>query len=415
MKAQPTKKQLEYLSWEFGVFFHFGIRTFYEGVRDWDGQVMTPDAFAPTALDCRQWIRTIQEAGAKYAILTCKHHDGFANWPTKFSDYSVASAPWKEGKGDVVREFTDACRAYGVKIGLYYSPAEPSMQGKTAQEYDDYFFSQVSELLSNYGQIDYLWFDGCGSGDHKYDTRRIVGQIRKLQPGILLFGMWDPDVRWVGNEAGYAPETNYQTETMVDYTGFDFDRKNWFNVPAFIPSECDCMMRRRNWFYQDQDQDTVKSLEELMGLYYGSVGRGSNLLINIGPDRRGLLPERDANALLSMGAEVRSRFDSPIARLDRPEIENSAFSLKLPEPQLIDTLVLQEDLTEGEGVKAFQVKVSSYPTGTVYDVYNGKSMGHKKIVSFPAVYTDQLHVEITETFGAPIVAAANAYHVGPCR
>ena len=200
----PTPKQEEFQNWEFGVFFHFGIRTFYEGHRDWDGLPMPAEAFNPTDLDCRQWASVARQAGAKYAILVTKHHDGFANWPTKYSDYSVARTPWKGGRGDVVREFTEACRAEGLGVGLYYSPAQQGFRNWSPREYDDYFVNQITELLTNYGKIDYLWFDACGSGDHQYDTRRIVNVIRSLQPEILLFNMWDPDTRWVGNESGVA-------------------------------------------------------------------------------------------------------------------------------------------------------------------------------------------------------------------
>ena len=161
------KEQLEFMDWEFGAFFHFGIRTFYEGHKDWDMQEMSLDKFNPTSLDCRQWIRMVKQAGARYAILVCKHHDGFANWPSKYTDYSVAGTPWKDGSGDVVKEFTDACREYGMKIGLYYSPAQFGSDRMNGREYDDYFINQLSELLTNYGKIDYLWFDGNGSEGHE--------------------------------------------------------------------------------------------------------------------------------------------------------------------------------------------------------------------------------------------------------
>ena len=191
------KEQLEFLDWEFGVFFHFGIRTFFEGHLDWDMKPMELSEFNPVMLDCNQWIKTIYDAGAKYAVLVCKHHDGFANWPSKYTDYSISNTPWKGGKGDVVLEFVDACRKYDIKVGLYYSPAEFGSKDKEHKDYDAYFINQISELLTNYGKIDYLWFDGCGSENHQYDTVQIIKVIRKLQPNILIFNMWDPDTRWV--------------------------------------------------------------------------------------------------------------------------------------------------------------------------------------------------------------------------
>ena len=168
--AIPTQRQLEYQDWEFGLFLHFGIRTFYEGHRDWDGQAMSPEQFSPSAFDCKQWVETAKKAGARYMVLTAKHHDGFANWPSKYTDSSVASSPWREGKGDVIREFSEACHRYDMKMGLYYSPADASAPHYSDEKaYDDYFINQVGELLTGYGEVDILWFDGCGSEKHTYD------------------------------------------------------------------------------------------------------------------------------------------------------------------------------------------------------------------------------------------------------
>ena len=313
--AVPTPRQLEYQDWEFGVFLHFGIRTFYEGHRDWDGQAMPASAFDPTGFDCDQWADTARQAGAKYIVLTAKHHDGFANWPSKYTDFSVAASSWKNGEGDVIREFTDACRRHDIKIGLYYSPADASREGFTDQEaYDEYFMGQVSELLTDYGEIDILWFDGYGSQGMKYDWPRITAAIRRLQPNILLFNMGEPDFRWVGNEAGIAPSPCWNTVDRVPFAvDTDEDEKLDSAQPTWLPAECDCRMRLRNWFYSDQDEDTVKSVEELMGLYYYSVGRGCNLLLNIGPDRRGLLPDKDTARLLEFGGEIRNRVGNPFA------------------------------------------------------------------------------------------------------
>ena len=246
---KPIKsEQLDFLSWELGVFFHFGIRTFYEGHRDWDLKPMDPCAYNPTELDCEQWIRMGRDAGAKYAILVCKHHDGFANWPSRYTDYSVAATPWKDGKGDLVREFTDACRKYGLKVGLYYSPAEFGSNQKDAKDYDEYFINQVSELLSNYGKIDYLWFDGCGSENPQYDTKRIVAAIRKLQPQILLFNLWDPDTRWVGNESGIAEMPNPNVVRLLDFS-VQTQARDYLEEDTFLPAECDFRIRLENWFY----------------------------------------------------------------------------------------------------------------------------------------------------------------------
>ena len=404
----PTKKQLAFLDWEFGVFFHFGIRTFYEGHRDWDMKEMSLEGFCPSGLDCENWIHTIKEAGAAYAILVCKHHDGFANWPSKYTDYSVANTPWKDGKGDVVREFVDACHKYDVKVGLYYSPAQfgSSNQEKTA--YDDYFIGQISELLSNYGKIDYLWFDGCGSEGHEYDTKRIVKAIRALQPEILLFNMWDPDTRWVGNESGLAHVPNRNTVSALDFSVQTEDQEQ-LDHPAFLPVECDCRMRLENWFYSDSDQDTVKSLDELMGLYYYSVGRGANLLINIGPDRRGLLPDKDAQRLLEFGKEIRRRFDTPLSGMVTKE--ENRYVLKFSEPKLVNHLILKENLASGEHVERFHITVCPYSYGSETEVYSGATIGHKAICAFPSVLTCQINLIIDNSSGQEKISDIKAFYV----
>ena len=380
-------EQLDFLNWEFGVFFHFGIRTFYEGHADWDGKPMPPQAFDPQELDCGDWLKTARDAGARYAVLVCKHHDGFANWPSAYTEYSVKKTPWRGGKGDVVREFTDACRKYGLKIGLYYSPAQFGSAKMDAKDYDDYFIAQIRELLGGYGKIDYLWFDGCGSEGHRYDTARIVREIRALQPQILLFNMWDPDTRWVGNEAGVAHSPNPLVVRAVDVS-VQTDAKDDLGALRFLPAECDCRMRETSWFYSDADSDTVKSLDELMGLYYYSVGRGANLLLNVSPDRRGLLPEKDKAALLRFGEAVKAQFAAPIPC--KAKRSGKTLTLRF-ETQLINHAVLAETITENM-IEAFEIKAYPHPYGDPITVFRGTTVGHKAICPFPAIRTGRLEI-----------------------
>ena len=370
-------EQLAFLDWEFGVFFHFGIRTFCEGHRDWDGAEMPLSAFDPADLCCDEWIETARDAGAKYAVLVCKHHDGFANWPSACTSYSVRHTPWKNGRGDVVREFTDACRKYGVKIGLYYSPAQFGSVHMDAKAYDDYFIRQIRELLTGYGRIDYLWFDGCGSEGHRYDTARIVAQIRACQPEILLFNMWNPDTRWIGNEAGVADSPN---KLMVGALG----------AQRFLPAECDCRMREENWFFSETDAHTVKTLDELMGLYYLSVGRGANLLLNVGPDRRGRLPEADKAMLLEFGKTIRAQFAHPIACECTREAKTLTLAIT---PQPVNHVVLSETITEDE-IEAFAVCAFPHPYGDPICVYRGTTIGHKAICAFPTIKTGRLEIRL---------------------
>ena len=361
MKLRPSAGQLAFMDWEYGVFFHFGIRSFFLGHKDWDNRPMPAEAFNPEQLDCEQWIRTVKDAGATYAILVCKHHDGFANWPSKYTDYSVASTPWKDGKGDVVREYVNACRKYGLKVGLYYSPAQwgGKISFKEDREYDDYFINQISELLTGYGKIDYLWFDGCGSEGHQYDTDRIVKAIRGMQPEILIFSMWDPDTRWVGNEDGYAPMPNFNTTTDVDFSMLATEKEKLARA-KFLPSECDFKMRS-TWFDCELNEDTIKEADELMGIYEMSVGRGANFLINIGPDRRGLLPEKDVQRLTEFGNRLKARYGRALPFGDAEKtadnewsIAMDGFSTEYGEGEkanaLVNRVVIREDLTDGESI-----------------------------------------------------------------
>ncbi len=396
--AIPTAPQLAFQDWEFGLFLHFGIRTFFEGHRDWDGMPMSPVAFNPTMLDCNQWVQLAKQAGVRYSVLTAKHHDGFANWPSQFTNFSVASAPWRDGKGDVVREFTDACHQHDMKVGLYYSPADAaSPVYPDPAAYDDYFINQISELLTGYGTIDLLWFDGCGSEGHVYNWPRITAEIRRLQPGILIFNMGDPDYRWVGNEVGVAPLPCWNT---VESAG----------TPAWLPAECDCRMRLDNWFYSDQDEDTIKSVSELMGLYYHSVGRGCNLLINIGPDRRGLLPEKDAARLQEFSAEIRRRFSHPITTSARWEIVSNGWELTPGRRLLLDHVVIQEELAHGEHVRRFAIQVSPTFDDQFITVYEGYQIGHKAICPFPTIPAHKVRVRILEADGAVTLRAIHLYH-----
>jgi len=387
--ATMKKEQLEFLNWEFGVFFHFGIRTFNEGHVDWDMKPMALESFNPTEVDCDEWLRTIRDAGAKYAILVCKHHDGFANWPSAYTEYSVKNTPWKGGKGDVVREYVDACRKYGIKVGLYYSPAQFGSSEMKATDYDDYFINRIRELLTGYGKIDYLWFDGNGSEDHQYDTARIVAEIRKCQPEIVIFNMWDPDTKWVGNESGIAHSPNKLTVGALDFS-INKDIQDLLDEPKFLPTECDFRMRLLNWFYSDSDVDTVKSVDELMGLYYYSVGRGANFLVNIGPDRSGKLPKEDKESLLKFGEALRKSFGPSIACEADAQEKKLTLNLDL---QLINHVVLSEKIDPNNEIENFEIKIYPYPYGAPVTVYRGTTIGHKAICPFPTIKTNR--VEIT--------------------
>lgn len=384
MAIIPAKKQLEFLDWEVGVFFHFGIRTFYEGRRDFDGEVMPAEGFNPTELNCDQWMEVIKKGGAKYAILTCKHHDGFANWPSAYTEYSVKNAVWKDGKGDVVKEFTDACRRNGIKVGLYYSPAQVGDTMENEEEYDEYFINQITELLTNYGKIDYLWFDGCGSENHNYDINRIVKHIRTLQPEIMLFEMWDPDTRWIGNEEGIAP---YGSSNIVKSLNFSVNATEAIelNEERFLPFECDCRIRQRNWFYSDNDGDLLRTPENIEALYDYSVGRGGNLLINMAPDRKGLLPEADSEVFAKFGDIITKKYETAIEC--KTEAEPGKILLTPKKVESVNCVVIEEDLTEGEKCEGVEVSILCYGNNKI-SLAQYPVIGHKQIIKFPETYID---------------------------
>jgi alpha-L-fucosidase len=406
--AVPLARQLEFQEWEFGLFLHFGIRTFYEGHRDWDGKPMSASQFSPTQLDCDQWATTAKDAGMKYLVLTAKHHDGFANWPSCYSDFSVVHAPWKGGKGDVIREFTEACWRHHMKIGLYYSPAEWTPRFSDPKSYDDHFVNQLSELLTGYGEIDMLWFDGCGSENHEYDWPRIMTEVRRLQPKILVFETGgDPDYRWAGNEAGIAPYPCWNTGPAQGAMGEPLEGGR----PVWLPVECNSRMRLENWFYSDADEHAVKSIEELMGLYYYSVGRGCNMLINIGPDRRGLLPDKDAARLREFGAEIRRRFRRPLLTLADWEQVEGGWKASPGKRILIDHLVIQENLRQGEHVRRFAVEVVPADWGVGTTVHEGHGIGHKAICQFPSIPVHSITLRVLETDGPVTLRRLDAHDV----
>ena len=412
MRLLPTKKQLDFLDWEFGIFFHFGIRSFYPGHKDWDGIEMPAEKFNPKELNCEQWIKTAKDAGAKYAIFTAKHHDGFALWPSKYSRYGVAETPWKDGKGDVVREFTDACRKYGLKVGLYYSPAQwgsHAIPFNNEKEYDDFFINQLGELLTNYGKIDYLWFDGCGSEGHKYDKKRIAAEIFRMQPDILTFcnPEWAVGVRWAGNEDGYAPLNNPLVVSKTDFSELATEEQI-LSKACFLPAECDCKIRE-TWFY-DNNEHTLKSVEELFGMYEMSVGHGSNFLLNIGPDFRGLLPEADTERFLALGDRIRRSYGVPLD-FTAPEKDGDTYTVihkGINEPEwdipheanLSNALAITEDLAVGQRITSFSVYayLPNYKKKKI-QVFEGKSVGHKVICKFSPLRASKYEVVINASDG----------------
>jgi alpha-L-fucosidase len=369
MLPKPTPLQLNWQAQEMGLFCHFGINTFYS--KEWSNGTLSPAAFNPARLDARQWVATAQAAGMRYLIFTAKHHDGFCLWQTETTDYSLKASPYQNGGGDIVEQVAHACQDAGLHFGLYLSPwdrHEPCYPNPRA--YDDFYIRQLTELCTRYGQLFELWFDGAGSEGRVYDWSRIMEVAERYQPQAMIFNMGKPTIRWVGNEDGLATDPNF-------YAVGD----------QYLPPECDVPIRQ-NWFWQPDDLQTLKSLEHLLGIYYRSVGYGANLLLNVPPDRTGLLDARDCARLLEFAQALRQRFANPIpAALQQ---EGNTVQVAFQERVAFDHLVLQEDLQQGQVIDGYRI----FAGETL--IAQGQTIGHKKIEAFPVVKTDRLQIELND-------------------
>ena len=308
-----------------------------------------------------------------------------------------------------------------MKVGLYYSPAQwgGTVRFEDDRAYDDYFINQITELLTNYGKIDYLWFDGCGSENHTYDRARIITAIRALQPDILLFELWDPDTRWVGNEDGYADLDNPNTRQSLDFS-MKADGQRALAESRFLPAECDCMLRN-TWFDCELNEDTIKTTDELLGMYEMSVGRGANFLLNIGPNRHGLLNDADVRRVTEFGDALRMRYDHPIESFGKMQQESeSVWTIQLSDflaerdipcsYVAVNRLIIEEDLTKGESVREFEVW-ASLPGYTSKEIclYRGRTIGHKAICVFPTMRTGRLAVRVLQSDGVCRLKNIRAY------
>ena len=408
--ARPTKQQVEWQDMELGVFCHFGINTFHD--KEWSDGTLDPATFNPTELDAEQWVKAARDAGAKYFMLTAKHHDGFCLWPTSTTDYSVKQSPWRNGKGNVVKEVADACKKYGVKLGLYLSPwdrHEPCYKDKEA--YDEFYKRQLEELLTGYGELVEVWFDGAGSEGREYDWPGIIALVRKHQPNAMIFNMGVPTIRWVGNENGVAPYPCWNTVKKEDVLQFSQGRgKVDPEGGVWLPAECDGRIRR-NWFWHSNDAQTLKSVDKLMDMYYRSVGHGCNLLLNVGPDRRGLFPEQDASRLREFGAEIARRFSKSLGSTSGT---GDHLSISFQRPIWVDHAVTMEAIQNGERVRKYFIE--ALVENRWRTVAEGTAIGHKKIDSFPAVRTTSVQFRCFASKGEPQIRRfAVFFHGRPAK
>jgi alpha-L-fucosidase len=389
---RPSAAQVDWQRDELAMFLHFGVNTFTD--REWGDGKEQPSIFDPTGLDARQWARTAKAAGFRAVILTAKHHDGFCLWPTTTTRHSVASSPWRGGAGDVVREFVDACAAEGLRAGLYLSPWDrnhPTYGDSPA--YNDVYATQLTELLTRYGQIAEVWFDGAnGEGPNGrrqvYDWPRVFGIVRKLQPGAVIFSDAGPDVRWCGNERGVAGDPNWSTvdPKIVSYPGQSGSgveealQHGHEDGTVWRPAEVDVSIRP-GWFYHPAEDDKVRTIDNLSELYFTSVGRNAKLLLNVPPTREGLIHSTDAARLAGFRTRREELFGAPIelGQLSfHPRQQGGArVEWELARPARPRIARLAEDITRGQRVASYRIEGSQ--GGRWQELSSGSTIGHAKL------------------------------------
>jgi len=417
----PTPEQLAWQNMEYGMFCHFGINTFHD--EDWTDGTKDPQSFTPSEFNGRQWVEVAKRCGMHYLVVTAKHHDGFAVYPTQHSDYAVTASPWRDGKGDVVREVSDACHDLGVMFGFYLSPwdrHEPTYPDWPA--YDEHFKNMLSELLTNYGKVGEVWFDGAGTDNHVYDWESYYALIRELQPQALI-AICGPDIRWVGNEQGVAPETLWN---VVDLD----EEQVWY------PAECDVPIRKGQWFFHTDGESQLRSVEEVLDIYYKSVGRGAVLLLNVSPDRRGLLPEKDVAVLEEVWRIVSETFKTNLAEgkaatasnvrdgdtvyaasgaLDGDAatywstddgVSDGMLIVDLGEPTTFNRSLIQEHIALGQRVETY--KLEALVEGEWIPVVEGTTIGHKRLDRFADVTATQVRLTV-RALACPTIQSFGIY------
>ncbi|WP_406335198.1 alpha-L-fucosidase [Streptomyces sp. NBC_00203] len=385
MTIAPTPQQLAWQQDGFGLFLHFGVNTF--NGEEWSDGTLDPATFDPTGLDASQWAQTARAAGAKYVVLTAKHHDGFCLWPTATTTYSVASSPWREGRGDVVAELAEACRGAGLGLGLYLSPWDRNAGCyDDPAAYDDFYLRQLTELCTRYGPLYELWFDGAGSEGRTYDWDAITAVVDRHQPDAMVFNMGRPTIRWVGNEDGLADDPcRYVTES-TGISVYD-DGREALDTARYLPPECDVPIRA-NWFWQPDDLDTLKSRDQLLDIWYRSVGLGAGLLLNVPPDRRGLIDLADRDRLLDFTGELTRRLAEPRTCV-LSVVDGGDVLARFPEPVRIDHLELREDLTACQRVSHHEVLADGEP------LLSGHTVGVRRVHAFEPRTVRELRIRLT--------------------
>ncbi len=450
----PSERQLLWYDMEFYAFVHFNMNTFTD--MEWGLGGESPELFNPTALDCRQWARVCKEAGMKGIILTAKHHDGFCLWPSKYTEHSVKNSPWKNGQGDVVRELADACKEYGLKLGLYLSPWDRNHADYGTDKYITYFRNQLTELMTNYGDVFEVWFDGANGGtgyygganeDRKVDrktyydwpnTRQIV---RDNQPNAMMFSDAGPDVRWCGNESGWAGETNWSilrrdefwpgSPNYKELTNGHEDGTHW------LPAEVDVSIRP-GWYYHKSEDHKVRSVKTLVDIYYNSIGRNASFLLNFPVDARGLIHENDVDHLMKIVNVIKKDFETNLATDVSAEasnvrgnsnkynaaqtingnkdtywatddnVTNASLIIDFGKETTFNRFLAQEYIPLGQRVKKFSIEALIGDEWKEIDTQT--TIGYKRILRFNNVTTSKLRFNILDAKGCPVISNIEIYH-----
>ncbi|MBS1490164.1 MAG: alpha-L-fucosidase [Bacteroidetes bacterium] len=450
----PTPTQLAWHDMELNAFVHFGINTFTD--KEWGYGDENENFFNPTQCSPSQWVSVLKEAGFKGLILTCKHHDGFCLWPSKFTEHSIKNAPWKNGKGDLVREVAEACKQEGLKFGIYLSPWDRHHKDYGSPAYIEYYRHQLNELFTLYPDVFEMWFDGANGGDGFYggqrETRKINGrqyydwpttlsQVRQIDTSVLFFSDAGPDIRWAGNEKGNVSKTYWNTITPDTLYAGKAGIENLLNTgtengTSWIPAECDVSIRP-GWFYHAKEDSLVKTPEQLFDIYLKSVGRGSLLLLNIPPDKRGWFHENDIKSLRGFRKLFNEEFKKDLAqnaivKTDTYRGHDDRFApgaltdgndetywatdddhltgtieINLAKKEKIKYVVLQEYIKLGQRIKHFSVEV--WKNNKWEQVARETTIGRKRILKIVPVETNKIRVNILSAKTCPVISNIEIY------
>ena len=448
----PNENQMRWQKMEYYAFVHFSLNTYTD--QSWGFGNEDINLFNPKELDCRQWARICKEAGMKGIILTAKHHCGFCLWPSKFTEYSVKNSPWRNGKGDLVQEMADACKEYGLKLGIYLSPWDRNHPNYGKPEYITYFRNQLTELLTNYGEIFEIWFDGANGGDGYYgganetrtvdrttyyDWKNTYALIRKLQPNIVIWndGGDRGDLRWVGTEEGFVGETNWSLLNGTGEVEWSMLHHGLETGNAWVPAEVNTSIRPE-WFYHPSEDDKVKSVPKLMETYYNSIGHNATLLLNFPIMPNGLIHSSDEEAALEFGKAVKESFAVNLVSKATVEASNvrgndrkynaamavdddnesywatddsvtkATLTLGFDKPTLFNRFMAQEYIRFGQRVKAFNVE--AFVDGEWKEIASATTIGYKRILRFPSVEAAKVRINITASKSCPVISNIGIYN-----